>query len=140
MSEYARLKAAAASRKSRRKAHNSTAAAPSKRPAKQSKKRPGEILRTMGTLARRKFVRSLPCSASGLRGNIDNAHVTKDGTEGAGRKGGYRCIAPLNRVVHRMLHDRPEAFRRLFPDFDGAREAEKCEAMWQAVVASRAEA
>ena len=84
------------------------------------------------------FVKSLPCCVTGARATafdpIDNAHVITDGSEGTSRRGGFSCIAPLKRSVHRMLHDQPEKFRRLYPFADEAwftEAAALTEKLWQ---------
>ncbi len=58
------------------------------------------------------FVKSRPCFVANGQccGGIENAHVTKDGSEGIGRKSGYRCIAPLCHSHHRELHQIGPAF------------------------------
>lgn len=100
--------------------------------ARNPKRAAKEFARCYHSEARVVFVKSLACAASGFSGPIENAHVTDDGTKGAGRKSGYRCIAPLLGVLHRMLHRTPEKFRALYPTFDAERAAAATEAAWLA--------
>ena len=111
-----------------------------------------EFARCYGSKARVEFVKSLPCAACGVVGWAENAHVTDDGTKGAGRKSGYRCIAPLCgprpghlgpyhpatrygppafiRGCHRWLHADPDSFNGVFR-LDLAATAARTEALWQ---------
>lgn len=71
-----------------------------KTPKKVNKKRAAaEFKRCFHSKARQKFVQLRPCIVSNaecqyIAGISANAHVVKDGSEGASRKGGYKCIAP----------------------------------------------
>jgi len=115
------------------------------------KRRRSEFARCYHSEARKRFVQSLPCCACGVVGYSENAHVTDDGTKGAGRKSGYRCIAPLCgrrpviavnglgetldygtvRGCHRWSHADADSFLAVWKlDMDA--EAAKCEAKWQA--------
>lgn len=98
---------------------------------KNARRKASEFERCYLSKERVEFVKSLPCFASGVRGNIDNAHVARDGSEGMGRKGGYRCIAPLSREAHRLLHRNPTRFYNTFGAFDWSAAAAWTEREWQ---------
>lgn len=97
---------------------------------KNAKRRESEFARCYHSKARVLFVKSLPCFATGKRGQSDNAHVTRDGSEGMGRKGGYRCIAPLTREAHRLLDTNPARFTERFGEFDFDAMAAWTEEQW----------
>ena len=91
------------------------------------------FVRCFHSLERVEFVKSLPClvGAPSCKGSVQNAHVVKDGSEGASRKGGYRCIAPLCRFHHiECLHrSSQEAFEKVF-GVDLQNEADRTELAW----------
>lgn len=65
------------------------------KPSKRIKKRPRskkEFARIYGSKERVEFVKSLPCSACGIVGYSENAHIE---TGGMGRKSDYTKIIPL---------------------------------------------
>lgn len=111
---------------------------------KVNKKRAGsEFARCYHSRARQKWVNLLPCSACNIWGHSQNAHV--EGPDGAGRKKGYKTIAPLCTVrfageggvevwpgCHHLLDEQPEKFRRLFPEFNAKRAARATEKRWLA--------
>jgi len=79
-----------------------------------------EMPRKYGSSHRRKFVRSLDCSACGASGFSQNAHVHKIGA-GAGRKGSFMGIAPLCGPrytlsgCHNQFDEHRSDFDRRFP-------------------------
>lgn len=83
-----------------------------------------------------RFVQELPCSACGVRGHSENAHVGR--RSGIGRKGHYTEIAPLCRRrygahgCHPMLHDAPHIFVQRFPEFNAEDIAAETERKWAA--------
>jgi hypothetical protein len=74
-----------------------------KPPKRNVKRRASEFARCYGSKARVAFVRSLPCSACGVIGYSQNAHVCRVGG-GMGRKAHYTTIVPLRGAMHRELH------------------------------------
>jgi len=99
-----------------------------------------EFQRTYGSRARVKFVKSLPCSACGVRGLSENAHVC--GPAGLGRKGAATTIAPLCGMYfglagasigcHRLFDEYPAAFATRFPRFERVKAAADTAARWLA--------
>lgn len=104
---------------------------------RNAKRQRTEFVRCYLSRERVAFVKSLPCFATGIRGKSDNAHVTRDGSEGMGRKGGYRCIAPLTREAHRLWDTNPARFTERFGEFDGDAMAAWTETQWLIHVAGR---
>ena len=114
------------------------------------KRKAKEFARCYHSVERVEFVKSLPCSACGVVGYSQNAHVL--GNDGMGRKKGYETIAPLcGPRPHRLAVGRPLApgivafmgCHRLydeyhwdleaeFRDFDPVRAAAETEKLWQA--------
>ena len=94
-----------------------------------------EFKRAYGSRARQKFVNLMPCSACGVWGYSQNAHVL--GNEGGSRKGHYTGIAPLcgprpdhdgiYEGCHAFLHRDPAGFRAMFPTFNPAKAARQTE-------------
>ena len=95
-----------------------------------------EFKRTYGSRARQKFVNLRACSACGVWGYSQNAHVL--GVDGMGRKLGYKTIAPLCGVrpdgeggVYPGCHSRfdtaPADFRAKFPTYNPAKAARQTE-------------
>lgn len=105
------------------------------------KRKASEFARCYHSKERVEFVKALPCAVTGILGSeyspVENAHVTDDGTKGAGQKSGYRCIAPMLKRLHRLLHDAPWRFAEIYPDFNAERAAADTEAAWQAYSHSR---
>ena len=66
-------------------------------PARRAK----EFARCYHSVERVEWIQSLRCVASGLLGNIDNAHISGGGM---GRKAHYSLIVPLAAECHRELH------------------------------------
>ena len=116
---------------------------PPKRLAKVNKARKKlDDERVYGPPARRKFVSAmLGCAACGSTELCDNAHVL--GNDGAGRKQGYKTIAPLCRPrlaswcnglyegCHAFSHRDPAGFRAKYPAFNPAKAARLTEKRWQ---------
>jgi hypothetical protein len=98
-----------------------------------------ETTRSMGTLARRKFVAALPCAACGIVGYSQNAHLL--GTEGTGRKKHHSTIGPLcaphprigpfSEGCHNAYDEHRWLFDARFPDFNPEAVAAQIEADWQ---------
>ena len=99
--------------------------------ARNAKRKASEFARCYHSKERVEFVKSLPCFATGIRGKSDNAHVTRDGSEGMGRKGGYRCIAPLTREAHRLWDTNPVRFTERYGEFDGEAMAAWTQREWE---------
>ena len=109
--------------------------------------------RVYGPPARRKFVTLGPCAACGSTELCDNAHVL--GNDGAGRKQGYKSIAPLCRPrleawgdasrggivtyegCHAFSHRDPAGFRAKYPAFNPAKAARFTEKRWQSFLRGR---
>lgn len=98
------------------------------------KRKVSEFARTYHSKERVQFVKSLPCYVMGSLGSTENAHVCDDGSKGMGRKSGYRCIAPLGQIPHRLLHSDPVEFYRRYRVTPGEMElaAAATESLWQA--------
>lgn len=91
-----------------------------------------DFARKYHSVERVEFVKSLPCFASGIRGNIENAHVSDPTrTKGMGRKASYLGIVPLSVECHRLLHRNPARFTERFGEFDWDAAAAWTEAEWQ---------
>lgn len=99
-------------------------------------------LRTAGPVARRKFVRSLPCIGCGHRGHTQVAHVRNVRNSGTGYKPDAKHTVPLcgpHYVTPKLLLEGCHAkydseHKALFLEVTGLdmdREAEKVELMWQ---------
>lgn len=99
-----------------------------------------ETTRSMGTPARRKFVRSLPCAACGIERYSQNAHLLGNG--GTGRKEDHTTIGPLcaphphvgpfSEGCHNAYDEHRWLFDARFPDFNPEAVAAKTEADWKA--------
>lgn len=102
-----------------------------------------EFARTYHSEARVRFVKALPCAACGVTGFSENAHVVNDGSKGAGRKSGYRGIAPLcgprpaSKLLgcHRLFDTMRVAFLGSYADFNPEHAAQDTEKLWQKVSA-----
>lgn len=68
---------------------------------RNEKRRKKEWERAYHSAERVAFVKSLRCCASGVKGSIENAHIT---TGGMSRKADYTQIVPLHVDLHRQLH------------------------------------
>lgn len=96
-----------------------------------------EFKRTMHSVARVKFVQSLPCLVGNREcqyydGHSVNMHVVDDGSKGGSRKAGYRCIAPGCDFHHSLLDTqvrRAEFEQRYGVDLQGC--ADDTEFRWQ---------
>lgn len=74
------------------------ARSPMKRGRKRSASERGRIY---GTAERLDWLHSLPCCVTGVRGDIEAAHVVTGGT---GRKADAKWLVPMARELHRQLH------------------------------------
>lgn len=107
------------------------------------KRRKSEFARTYHSKERVAFVRGLKCSACGVVGYSENAHVLGNG--GMSRKADYTTIAPLcgtldgvrtgNVIIHsigchRVFDEYQEVFNRRYPDFNPEKAAADCESAW----------
>lgn len=105
---------------------------------KNAQRAAGEFRRTLHSRARQKFVSMQPCSACGVWGYSQNAHV--EGIEGAGMKGHYTTVTSLCGPrpdgtgiyigCHRLHDTKFEEFRKRFPSFNGKRAAKATHARW----------
>ncbi len=114
---------------------------------KRSKHRTADEKRIYGPTARRKWVSLQPCSACGVWGFSQGAHVL--GNDGAGRKQDYKTIAPLCTVrpatptelaikgaemwpgCHHLFDEAQDLFRAYYPMFNAAKAARECEKAWR---------
>jgi hypothetical protein len=93
--------------------------------------------------ARQKFVNLLECSACGVWGYSQNAHVL--GNDGGSRKGHYTTVAPLCGIrpgvagvypgCHYLFDEKPDLFRELFPRYSPNAAARATERLWKAFCA-----
>lgn len=126
---YAELKARRDERREKRRASNSTMPASDRPMNKVSENRPQEIIRSMGTPERRRFVASLPCAACGVVGFSVSAHLL--GNDGRGRKKDCTTTGPLCRSrtgvegCHDLRDTKPWEFTRRYPDFNPVDVAEE---------------
>lgn len=125
-----------AKRKARGETFISRTVSPSKKApkARNAKRKASEFQRCYHSVERVEFVQSLPCFATGIKGRSDNAHVVRDGSEGMGRKGGYRCIAPLTREAHRLFDTNPARFTERYGDLDPQAMADWTQREWEKFV------
>lgn len=100
------------------------------------KRRQSERERTYGPAARRAFVRRQPCSACGMQGYSQNAHVHKMDA-GAGRRGSYKGIAALcgprmgvGIGCHQLFDVHRDKFDARFPWYVPEFQAAELEAQW----------
>ncbi len=94
-----------------------------------------------GSKARNDFVGTLPCSACGVEGHSQPAHVLGNG--GMGKKKGPETIAPLCGPqpcydgdiydgCHALFDRKRWEFNLTFPNYDPAEAAARCNAAWLA--------
>jgi hypothetical protein len=112
---------------------------PLKRGGPIKRKRPKREAETMGSRARREFVASLPCSACGIHGYSQNAHL--QGSAGMGLKKAADTIGPLCRsrtgidgchdLYDGRAKDGKRRFWERFPTYEPAWVALRTERLWQ---------
>lgn len=111
-----------------------------RKPIRKKPRKPSETLRIYGPPARRAWMRTLPCSACGVVGYSEGAHVLGNG--GTGRKADYQTQAPLCGIRFgtptiigcHITYDRHRSiFDAAFPDFDPAKVAADTQARWLAI-------
>jgi hypothetical protein len=108
---------------------------PLKRGGPIKRKRPKREAETMGSRARREFVASLPCSACGIHGYSQNAHL--QGSAGMGVKKSADTIGPLcgDRYgvtgCHTLFDRHRGQFDARFPTYEPAWVALRTERLWQ---------
>ena len=109
------------------------------RPVNKERKA-AEFARTYHSVERVEFVKSMACifaraiAAAACDGGVENCHVCDDGTKGAGRKSGYRCVAPACWRHHRLVLHRytPEVIKAVY-GLDLEAEAAATQSVWEAV-------
>jgi hypothetical protein len=105
-----------------------------RKPMKKRKPSAKETARSMGTLARRLFVASLPCAACGIVGYSVSAHLLGNG--GIGRKKDHTTTGPLCRArgilpgCHNMYDERRYLFDSMYPEFNAVEVAAETERAW----------
>ncbi len=109
---------------------------------KKRSRKPSETLRIYGSPARRKWIKTLPCSACGVVGYSEGAHVLGNG--GMSRKADYDTQAPLCGLrfiyserattmyigCHRVFDEMRWEFDRRFPHFSPEQAAFDCVQAW----------
>lgn len=121
----------------RRKTPLRRAGPPKARNAKRAKE---TFARVYHSMARKRFVASLPCVATGREGGNDNAHIPKAEGAGAGRKGNYDQIVPMRHSAHMLLHRNPTKFAAMYGLIDWQLCAKFTQAMWTVEQARRGQA
>lgn len=114
------------------------------------KRKASEFRRAYHSKERVLFVKGLPCSACGVVGYSENAHVPPKGEAGTGYKADYRFIAPLCGIrpisllavlrfaastyagCHTMFARYRSDFNAAFPDFAPEVAAAEAERAWKA--------
>ena len=102
-------------------------------------RKPSETLRIYGPLARRKWMKLQPCSACGVVGYSEGAHVLGNG--GMSRKAdydtqaplcGYRMLSTSSETIgcHKLYDDYRWIFDEEFPGFDPEISAAETESRW----------
>lgn len=118
-------------------------AKPIKRSAIKKRKRPAsETLRIYGPPARRRWMKTLPCSACGVVGYSEGAHVLGNG--GMGRKADYDTQAPLCGArgallfawrsapegCHNLYDEHRSTFNAIYPNYNSEKAAAETQAAW----------
>lgn len=112
-------------------------------------RKPSEFKRIYGSKQRVEWVKSLPCSACGVVGYSENAHVAPASEKGTGYKADAEWIAPLcgtfldygvggwlqslNIGCHKMYDEHRDDFDEEFPDFNPEEAARTTNEAWMAL-------